>query len=503
MPVIDSYVRGSATDARATSISGRHEMNMRLVREMGAEPGFMLDDSGRSAWDAAAVRPGWDAVARRLESGASDGVMIYAMGRLVHPFEDAQRIVALAKSGHALIDSAAEFDPSTTRGRKALLDAARAERDYRQRLSTHVRRGNRLKAVRGEGRRGRYRPIGFEDDGTTVRESERPYLAEAAERILAGARWQDVADYLNAKGFHSTAQVHTRECRDRRASLTGIQYRQYQCECPHRQWTVEALRSALTAPRMAGYVKLGNELILGRLPGTPVVEPAKWHRLKTLVQSRRGRPPMDDYLCTGKDSPVRCGNCGSYLTVNSGGRGAAYSEDGELRRYYRCVKAGGGCGRTIADWRALDKAITAMTVDRLSDPAHIDRIRQAQEAVRLQRTPHEQKIAELERLQDHWDDRLNTGKITREKHTEMSDDLLRQIREERDQLSRLDAAGAPPFLDNETLLDMARVWRAAPVSEKRTLLRQAYRGLHIIVRPGPSTEDDVRHRITAAPATLP
>lgn len=494
--VLDSYARGSAAGGRTTSLFTQHEMNVRRIRQLGAEAGLTLDDPGRPD-----DRSGWEALLGRLKSGASDGVMVFKVSRFLHPMEDALRLVELAEA-FPVYDSDSEFDLTTADGQNALLDAARGERDYRHRLSARVKQGNLQKALRGEGRRGRYRPIGFEEDGTTVRESERPRLREAVRRILAGERWQDVCDCLNAEGFRSTAQDHTPECDTTRGSLTGVQYTQYQCECPRRPWTPTALRSALTAPRMAGYVKAGSDPTAGRIPGEPIINPADWEALLALMQSRRGRPPVDIYLCTGKDSPVRCGNCGSYLSVNSNGRGNTYG-DGELRRYYRCVKTHGGCGRTVADWRALDKAVEALTVDRLSDPQHVRQIRQAQEARLKKRAPHAEKIAELEQVQEHWDARLNNGKVTPERHATLSDDLLKQIRAEREQLAALEPANALPLLDDETLADAARLWRSADPVRKRLLLRQAYLGLHITVDPGSSAEDDVRHRVSVVPATPP
>lgn len=507
--VLDSYARESAAgDRRNVSILGQHAANAARIQALGAEPGEQLDDKGKSAWKPGVFRKDWERLITRMESGQTSGAVIFDVERFLRTVEDAFRIVAVIKkvreaSGRTVMiyDSDGEFDVTTPSGEKAFYDAAVAAQYYSARLSTRVRRGNRQKAIRGEGRRGRYRPSGFEEDGRTVRESERAPLNRALDLAMQpGAKWADICDDATRNGFYSPAQKHTEECAALRADLVGVKYKQYTCECPHKPWEIMSLRSALMAPRMAGYVKLGPDLILGRFPGEPIFEPAKWQAFLAITRSRRGRPPVDRYLCTKKDSPVRCGNCRGQLTGNIAAHGATY-EDGTPRYIYSCLKNGKvqGCGRTIADWRTLDATVSALVVDRLSTPRQVAQIRRVQDARQREREPHESRIAAMEQLESYWDQRLNEGKVSPEKHSAMVDDLGKKIENERKTLAKIDLAPLPPPLQDESLMHIRAEWQSATMSLKRERLRQAYQGLHILVEPGSSTEADLRGRISVKP----
>lgn len=498
--ILDSYARESDRgDERNVSITGQHQVNVRRIEDLGAELGELLSDKGKSAWKKGVARDDWEKLIKRLESGATDGAVLYDVERLLRRTEDALRILDMAESGFKIYDSDMEFDLTTPSGRKAFRDAASAAEYYSDRLSTKVQRGNRQKAVRGEGRRGRHRPFGFEEDGQTVRESERPYIQEAVRRMLAGAKWPEVCAYLNGEGVYSSAQVHTAECTARRDALIGIKYRQYGCQCPRRPWIDVSLRTALLATRMAGYVSLGRSQIVGRLPGEPIIDPVDWQALHALVQSRRGRPPTDTYLCSGKDNPVCCADCGGYFTVNSPDR--RNYPDGTKRRHYTCSRKAGGCGKIIADWRALDRAVAAMVVDRLSEPEQLQEIQQVQDARNAALKPHLEEISRLEGLRQTWNRRLNAGKISEESHDALVDDLDDRIGKEQKKMEKIQAAPVPA-VHVDTLPDIRQEWKTATPARKRERLRQAYSGYFIPVSPGSSAEDDVRYRI-GAPKPVP
>lgn len=506
---LDSYARESAAgDKRNVSILGQHTVNLARIEEIGAGLGLRLDDKGKSAWKKGVHRRDWEALITRMEAGESDGAVIFDVERFLRTVEDAFRIVAVIKkvrddSGRTIkiYDSDGEFDVTTPQGEKNFYEAAVAAQYYSHRLSTRVHRGNRLKATRGEGRRGRYRPSGFEEDARTVRDSERPHIQRALDLAMQpGAKWDAICADATERGFYSPAQLHTAACLDKRADLVGVKYKQYSCDCPNKPWEPISLRSALLAPRMAGYVKLGPDLILGKMPGRPIIEPEKWQAFVALVQSRRGRPPVDRYLCSKRDSPVRCGNCGGQLSGNVAPRGATY-EDGTPRYLYHCLKNRQvrGCGKNVADWRALDAAVTALVIDRLSAPEQLAQIRLAREERSQQRRPHEAKITALEQLETYWDQRLNDGKVTVEKHAAMVDDLHARAGAERQKLARLELTPLPPPLEEKSAQRIRAEWADATYPLRRERLRQAYQGWRILVQPGSSVADDLRDRISVKP----
>lgn len=216
---------------------------------------------------------------------------------------------------------------------------------------------------------------------------------------------------------------------------------------------------------------------------------------------RRGRPSEDRYLCSGRDSPIRCGNCGGYFSIKASNPPGTYP-DGETRRHYRCLRAGGGCGRTIADVRALDAVIEDLTLQRLSHPDQLATIRQIQ-AERLQaehqseRRPHENEIARREALRPFWDKRLNDGMVTVDQYTAAVRDLNAGIREAQEALALLDAAPIPQLVDT-MIAEIASGWNSATPATKRADLRRVWAGFQILVEPGSSgdTEEQVRMRIS-------
>lgn len=209
---------------------------------------------------------------------------------------------------------------------------------------------------------------------------------------------------------------------------------------------------------------------------------------------RRGRPSEDRYLCSGRDSPIRCADCGGYFSATAHQRGRTY-EDGEIRHHYRVLKPAGGCGRTIADQRVLDAVIEDLTLQRLSHPDQLATIRRIQREHRAERQPHEDEIARREALRPYWDGRLNDGKITPTQHDAAVADLDAGIRQARQALEQL---GGAPGLDDVTIREIVAGWKSATPAAKRADLRRVWAGFQILVTPGSSgdTAEQVRERIS-------
>ena len=84
-----------------------------------------------------------------------------------------------------MLDSEGEYNLTTANGRKTFRDQLNAAAYESDRLSTRIKRGKRVKATRGEPNHS-WRPLGFEPDGVTIRESEAVVLREMVARVLAG-----------------------------------------------------------------------------------------------------------------------------------------------------------------------------------------------------------------------------------------------------------------------------------------------------------------------------
>ncbi len=497
--VLDSYARESRRgDKRRLSVTGQHASNEERITDLGAVLGERLDDQGKSAWNPDVQREDWNRLITRMTSGECDGVVIFDLERFIRQVRDAVRIVDLAKVGFKVFDSDMEFDLTTTSGRDAFYKQAVAAETYSSRLSGKVSRGNRTRALNGEGKRGRYRAFGFEDDSTTVNEKERPYIREVARMILDGKTWPDAVKYLTKNGILSTAIQHTDACTAAKEELTPYQQRGYTCECTGRPWSDNTLQGAMKSPRMAGYARLGKEL-LGRLPGEPILDPADWQELRALIASRRGRPPAQVFLCTGK-VPVRCWSCGTVFTQRQSSHGTKYPGTSEVKRYYLCDKESGGCGKTIADRHVLDGHVRDAVIEELSSAESAEELKRQRQQKQSQREPHEKEIVRLSRIRDHWDAQLNAGAddMTIERHTFLTGDLNKKIREQREKLNAIgEAQAAPP--EAESREAVLKKWEAAGPEGQRAMFRQAFEERPFYVVPGSSLDADVLDRMKPAP----
>lgn len=518
--VLDSYARESIRgDKRNLSITGQHGVNRQRIADLGCALGAELQDKGKSAWKPGVKRPDWETLITRLESRETDGAVIFDLERLIRRVEDAFRIVRLAQHGFLIYDSDMEYDLTTASGEKAFYEAAVAGQYYSRRLSGKISRANRQAAVAGRGKRGRYRAFGFEDDSTTVRESERKHIRRVDAMVrLEGATWNEAAAYLRKQGLTTTAIDHTAACAEAKEALTPHHRKVYTCECPGRPWQPDTLQTAMKSPRMAGYAQLGKEL-MGRLPGEPILDPADWQELKALIASRRGRPPIEVTLCSGT-VPVRCG-CGGRLypqvhtrrrtygmTAMTTGPQPDHPDPDEVRRFYMCNpralrSAGTSCGKCIADRYVLDRIVTAMVIGELSDPESAEELARIQGQRMQQRAPHELEIDRLKRIRDHWDKQLNEGTddMTIERHGVLTGDLNKKITAARTKLAQIgDADFTRPAAESRAAVE--RRWDNAGPGGRRDLLRQAFGERPIYVLPGSSLDmdDAVMGRIRSRPA---
>lgn len=516
--ILDSYARESARgDKRNLSITGQHEVNEARIRDLDCDLGMKFQDKGKSAWRKGVVRPHWELMVGRLETGESNGAVIFDVERLLRTVEDALRIVKLAERGlhrgFKIYDSDMEYDLTTVSGQDAFYKAAIAGQTYSHRLSGKVMRGNRQKALSGEGKRGRYRAFGFENDSTTVRESEREPIRRVVQMILTEQkRWEDAITYLTSQGIYSTAIRHTPECIARKEALTPYQRRGYECDCKGPQWEAGALQKSLKSERMAGYSKIGATL--GKLPGEPILDLADWQNLKNLIASRRGRPQAESALLSGA-TPARCWNCGGEFRTKDTAHFKTYEDAGQeisrwvpdptaVRRFYYCTPRGStpGCGQTIADVHILNLVIGEMVIDRLSSAESAVELAKIQQMRRDLRSPHEDELIRLEAVRDYWDNQLNRGAegMTPERHALMTQDANAKIRAVKEKLEEI---GTPTSVasaveSRETLL---RKWDVATPADRREMLRQAFSERTIYVMPGSSLDliQAVAERIKTEP----
>jgi hypothetical protein len=205
--------------------------------------------------------------------------------------------------------------------------------------------------------------------------------------------------------------------------------------------------------------------------------------------------PRGRYLCTGRDSPIRCGNCGHTLDINEWPHGETYP-DGAKRQRYVCKRVYGGCGSTIADQRTLDGIIDDVMQRWIRQADTIRVIQLAQNRRQAKRRPYVEEIDSLRERLRHWGDLFDGGKISAADHAERVDNLNARLLEAETRLTEVDAIPVPD-IDEAGLSDIRDQWEDATDADKRAFLRRAWRGFIVEVDPGSLTDDrrQVRDRV--------
>ncbi len=463
---VDVYARRSAKgDKTQRSTSGQVQVCKGILAERGLPAGEVHVDDGKSAWNPKVRRPGWDTIMDRLESGASGGVIVFDMERFSRKPKEGERLIDAAERGLVVLDSDGEFDLTTASGKKAFRDAMNAAAYYSDRLSDRVKRGKKLKALAGEPNG--CRPFGFMPDGVTLHPEESLVVREVAQRLLDGETQEAVIRDLDERGI---------------TTVRGG------------PWSRAGLRMMLTRPRNAGKVTYQGKTV-ATLEGERLLTGDEHERILALYAARRpGRPPSGAYLCSGM---VTCGACGKPMVGRP--RADRSYPDGEIRREYLCNPTGGyeGCGKTAIDQRALDAHASELAIVVLSDAEVAQAAEVAAAAAEAEAAKLDAAIAKAEELRRQLADRLGRGELELDVFDAAVAPLDKRLAGLREQLDAIGTAPARVPADSESA--WRRRWDAADPAERRSMLKLALRGRHLVIKPAARQHrGDASARVTVA-----
>src|SRR6266508_3617718 len=246
-PVLDVYARLSrAYNGETIQVDDQVEVCLEELAERDADAGEVFKDNSLSAWKPNVVRKDWEALMARLESGASDGVIVYDLTRFSRKIREGERLVELAAKGIRVWSLSGEYDLATADGRRHFREAMVAAAGESDKISERVRRGKLRKARRGKpsgGGRGfgmpgfAPTPEGWEPGDARERvpdervTAEQEIVRECYRRLLAGETLTSVVADLNRRGVTTvtggrwTAPTLGRSLR--RAALAGVWRRHY------------------------------------------------------------------------------------------------------------------------------------------------------------------------------------------------------------------------------------------------------------------------------------
>ncbi len=80
-----------------------------MIDRVGAVLGEELKD-GLSAWKRTVRRPGWEALLERVESGASDGIVVWHTDRLFRQPRDLEKLIELGERSFKVFSAHGERD---------------------------------------------------------------------------------------------------------------------------------------------------------------------------------------------------------------------------------------------------------------------------------------------------------------------------------------------------------------------------------------------------------
>jgi site-specific DNA recombinase len=450
---VDVYARLSrAVDGSWINVDEQEEMGREALERRGVPVGRVFKDNSKSAWNPKIVRPEWNQLMERLESGASGGVWVLDLTRWTRKVMEGERLLTLAASGVRVWSGGGEYDLTTADGRKAFRDAIVAAAAESDKISERSRRGRRRRAKQGRlggGTRG-YGLPGFlptppgwekgdprEPVPADVIEAEREVVRECYRRLLAGEPLARLVRELNAREVRTTKGA---------------------------RWSGVTLGETLQRAALAGLVAHNGQIIGAAVNVDPVVSREEWERLRALFAARTRGRPVDRHYLSGL---VRCGACGCLVYGQRRGKRPPYP-DGAVRREYRCCvrpELPEACGKNTIDARLLEATVGEAVKARLGDPRRADRIAARLAEARAERGRIEAEIGFLEGEADKL-----AGKVARwgvDRVDAQMEPLLRRVEQLRGDLARIE----DPDTEGAAAADAARAWDEAEAAGDFATLR--------------------------------
>jgi site-specific DNA recombinase len=472
--IYDSYGRLSRVPetGELEKIETQLADNRRVIERLGGRLGEELSD-GLSAWKRSVRRPGWERLLERVQSGASDGIVVWHTDRLFRQPRDLETLIELGDKGFRVASAHGERDLSDPDDRFILrIEVAHAARSSDD-TSRRLKRKFQAKREAGEGFIGGPRRFGYpgkdqgwvpgdgesEEDRPDVSPErvarEREAIRAAAPLLLAGMSHGAVVKEWNAAGLRT---------------VTGL------------TWTTRALRWTILRPTNAGLIEYDGELV-GRMDGEPILDAETFDRLRALYAGRRrGRIVGESYVGTGI---LRCGECERTLSakkLSSSGAGV-YPGTEQRKAVYFCHPERRGCGKVYIDVRATDLELRSLTMARLSDSRYAAAISSARSQVAEELAAVREEIAQCEQIQSALSERLGRREITLDAfdraNRPLGEDLAR-LRVRREELSGGSSDGPVRAQRPE---EIAARWDAGDISEKRALLTSALGSTILYVDP--------------------
>lgn len=463
-PVLDSYGRLSRVPetGELEKIETQWADNRRVIERYDVDLGEELSD-GLSAWKRKVKRPGWERLLERVQSGESDGVVVWHTDRLFRQPRDLERLIDLADKGFRVYSAHGHRDLSNPDDRFILrIEVAHAARSSDD-ASRRIKRRKATLRAKGVAYIGGPRRFGWPGKdrawkpGPGQEESDRPDVTDtqlAAEHAalrdgtdahMSGVSTDKIAADWNKRGLRTAAGL---------------------------EWDGGSVKGALIRPTNAGLIEHDGKLV-GRAEGDPIVDPEKFERLRSKVAARRRGRQWGEvgarYIASGV---LVCGVCDSKLYART--QRGTYPDDGEQRWLYYCnPQRRGGCGKVSADGRAVERELRNFTIVRLSDSRFAAAIEAARAKVAVRLAEVRDEITECEAIQEDLAERLGRREMRLAAYDRANKPLQADLERLNAEKKMLEGGSPEGPVQAQSREEIAAQWDAAEVPEKRGMFTRA------------------------------
>lgn len=422
---------------------------LELCERRGWAVADVLIDNDVSAYSGKA-RPGYDKALAALTDGRADVLVAWHPDRLHRSPRELEDFVALIETTGATVATvtAGDVDLSTPEGRLTARIVGAVARKESEDKSRRLRRKHAELASSGKVAGGGPRPFGFEPDRITHRPQEVLLISEAAARVLAGETLYGIMKDWNDRAV---------------ATSTGA------------PWSTTALKTMLTAPRIAGLRSHRGEVV-GAAVWEPVLPRDEWEVLRAAIQSRsrtRTRAPRS-YLLTGNLS--WCGKCGSALDASPRSYGRAYG----------CTRRG-GCGGVTVKADPVEELVVEAVFEAVDGAALAGLLEGNQGSP----ADHAEDSRQIEERLGELADLFAAGDITRREWMRAREALSARLEVAQDELAEaLTPSPVAPFAGSADALRKA--WPAMDLGQRRAIVASVI--ARVVVSPatkgGPAVDLD-------------
>jgi site-specific DNA recombinase len=435
---LDGYTRVSRVRGRGGESFISPDVQREQIERYAALRGFEivgwetdLDQSGGTI-----DRPGFQRVLGRIESGATEGLIVAKLDRFARSIVGAyQAIERIQRAGGTFVSVADQFDLSSSTGKLMFTILAAFAQFERDRITETWATAQERAVARGVHIASRP-PTGYTrgEDGRLVPHPRfAPAVAEAFRMRAAGASWRALCDHLDKHGVIGPYGASS--------------------------WQPRAAQGIIANRAYLGEARSGRHA--NREAHEAIVDHATWEA----AQVSRGAPTPRSDAAGALVGLLRCAGCRylmkpDWVTLRSGERG----------RMYRCRgrHAAGVCHARSA---VLASVIEPWVEERFFEAVgdlHAHRVETSPDIEDAERAVHE-AAAELVAFRDN--ERI-VGALGEDRYVAGLDLRARRLHEAELELVR--TRSSHPMLEGRSVESLRALWPELETGERRQLLQAVF-----------------------------